>query len=74
MKRVDQLTKSEKIEFLKRIQAGEINPKEANEPPVFSTKTGDTFLAMMQSRKNVIPITSEAIRDAEEVTNAINGR
>lgn len=74
MKTVEELSKSEKIEFLKRIQAKQINPKEFTEPPVFSTKTGDTFLAMMQDRKNVIPITSEAIRDAEEVNNAINGR
>jgi fibrillarin-like rRNA methylase len=74
MKTAYELTKPEKVEFLKRIQAKEINPKEFTEPPVFSTKTGDTFLALLQERKNVIPITPEAMRDAEGVNEAINGR
>lgn len=74
MKTANELTKPEKVEFLKRVQAKEINPKEFNEPPVFSTQRGDTFLALLQERKNIVPITPEAIRDAEGVNDAINGR
>lgn len=71
MKRVKDLTKAEKIEFLKQIQAGKINPKRFTEP-VFLTNRGDAFLALMQERHNAIPITPEAIRDAQELKKATN--
>ena len=66
MKTINDLTKPEKVNFLRKVQAGEVNPRQFKGQPVFLTKKGDSFLATMQGLYSEgIPLTSDAIIDQQ---------
>lgn len=76
MKQLNNLTRAEKITFLKMIQAGEAKPKELKKPVFFATQRGDSFTAMMamnaSGEGSIIPLTPEAKEDLKELQKAMN--
>ncbi len=73
MKKLNDLSKPEKVNFLRKVQTGEINPRQFKGQPVFLTKDGDSFLSTMQgSYPAAVPITPEASHDKTEFEKLIN--
>lgn len=73
MKTLNQLSKPEKINFLQKVQSGEVNPRQFKGQPVFLTKKGDSFLSTMQGSFPVaVTITPEAAHDKTEFDQIIN--